>query len=65
MAGIDNITSRILAEAQGEADALLAKAAEEAKGIIGEQIKSGNRKVRKPTAAWLFMKPESLLPATV
>jgi len=25
MAGIDNITSRILAEAQGEADALLAK----------------------------------------
>ena len=36
MAGIDNITSRILAEAQGEADALLAKAAEEAKGIIGE-----------------------------
>ena len=31
MAGIDNITSRILAEAQGEADALLAKAAEEAK----------------------------------
>ena len=36
MAGIDNITSRILAEAQGEADALLAKAAEEAKGIIGK-----------------------------
>ena len=34
MAGIDNITSRILAEAQGEADALLAKAAEEAKGRL-------------------------------
>ena len=36
MAGIDNITSRILAEAQGEVDALLAKAKEEAKGILGE-----------------------------
>ncbi len=46
MAGIDNITSRILAEAQKEADAILAKANEEAKGILGK-AEAGAEKVRE------------------